>query len=117
MTDRPYAAEDQGSPVDCLDVEEARRAGRSLGDAARAHADACPVCALSAEGGSLPGFDTATLFAAVEADVSSDRGPIGTLRALPTRLRAVLALAVAALAAAGMNLRTRADVLDTRSIL
>ncbi|HVU02214.1 MAG TPA: hypothetical protein VHE30_10690 [Polyangiaceae bacterium] len=80
----------------CLEVSEIRSRGGALSEAARAHAETCPICRAGAEAPSGEGLD---LFDGVLAEVQAERGLTATLRSLPTGLRLGVAALFVVLAA------------------
>jgi len=112
----------KGEALDCADVRRSFVAGRvPVGPELEAHLATCPECRELLEddgrlgrglgGAVLPEPDPGGLFALVDRDIARDSGPRSKLRALPTRVRAVLvASAAGALLVSQLWLRPRPDL-------
>src|SRR5262249_54237851 len=88
--------------LDCVDVREALFSGRPLSAAETDHAAACPVCSQALAEGDTVAL-TADLFASVEAAVGNERGLAAWLRSLPTPMRVLIGVGVAAALVAALT--------------
>jgi len=89
--------------LDCVDVREARFAGRPLSAAEAEHAASCPICTQKAAADDAVG-PSPELLAAILSEVQKETGFVAWLRALPTPVRLFVGVDFAALVAVGMAL-------------